>query len=118
MSSERDSIYLAHILECIERIQNYTGNNKETFINSSLVQDAVLRRLQTMAESTQRLSDELKAKAPEVDWRALSGFRNILVHDYLSGIDLEQVWGAVTLYLPSLELAVKGLAEDLSEDNN
>jgi len=48
MSSERDSIYLAHILECIERIQNYTGNNRETFMNSSLVQDAVLRRLQTM----------------------------------------------------------------------
>jgi len=40
-----------------------------------------------MAESTQRLSEDLKAKAPEVDWRALSGFRNVLVHDYLGGID-------------------------------
>lgn len=43
MSSERNSIYLAHILECIEYIQNYTENNKERFMNSSLVQDAVLR---------------------------------------------------------------------------
>jgi len=118
MNTERDYVYLAHILECIERIQDYTGNNKETFMNSSLVQDAVLRRLQTMAESTQKLSNELKAEAPEVDWRALSGFRNILVHDYLSGIDLEQVWSAVTLYLPSLELAIKRLAAHLSQDNN
>jgi len=35
MNSERDSIYLAHILECIERIQDYTGNNRKTFMNSS-----------------------------------------------------------------------------------
>ena len=67
MNTERDSVYLAHILECIERIQDYTGNNRETFINSSLVQDAVLRRLQTMAESIQKLSNELKVEAPEVD---------------------------------------------------
>jgi uncharacterized protein with HEPN domain len=118
MNSERDSIYLAHILECIEHIQDYIGNNKETFMNSSLVQDAVLRRLQTMAESTQKLSDELKTQAPEVDWRGLSGFRNILVHDYLNGIDLEQVWNAITVYLPNLELAIKRLSANLSQDNN
>ena len=56
--------------------------------------------------STQRLSDEVKAQAPEVDWRALSGFRNVLVHDYLGGIDLERVWDAVEFYVPGLEAAV------------
>jgi len=39
-------------------------------MNSSLVEDAELRRLQTMAESTQKLSNELKVEAPAVDWRA------------------------------------------------
>lgn len=111
MSQERDRAYLAHILECIKYIQSYTNNDRETFMSSSLIQDAVLRRLQTMAESTQRLSDELKAEAPNVDWRGLSGFRNILVHDYLSGIDLEQVWDAIAQSLPSLEVAVKELSE-------
>nr|WP_198007650.1 HepT-like ribonuclease domain-containing protein [Dactylococcopsis salina] len=37
--------------------------------------------------------------------------RNILVHDYLSGIDLEQVWDAIAQSLPSLEVAVKELSE-------
>jgi uncharacterized protein with HEPN domain len=36
-----------------------------------LIQDAVLRNLQTLAESTQRISDHLKAHHPEVDWRAI-----------------------------------------------
>ncbi|MEB3885690.1 HepT-like ribonuclease domain-containing protein [Lyngbya sp. CCY1209] len=74
------------ILQCINPIQEYTGEDREIFLHNTLVQDAVLRRLQTMAESTQRLSEELKAEATEVDWRALSGFRNVLVHDYLNGM--------------------------------
>ncbi|MGB3536171.1 MAG: DUF86 domain-containing protein [Microcoleaceae cyanobacterium] len=113
MNPDRDRIYLQHILQCIEKIQEYTCDGKESFISNSLIQDAVLRRLQTMAESTQRLSDDLKANAPDVDWRALSGFRNILVHDYLNGVDLDRVWNAVTDYLPGLKSAVQQLSRSL-----
>ncbi len=50
-----DRLYLIHISECIERIDSYvSGMDKEAFMASSLVQDAVIRNLQTMAESTQR----------------------------------------------------------------
>lgn len=91
MTDHDDRVYLQHILECIVRIWDYTADGKVAFMERSLVQDAVLRRLQTMAESTQRLSDVMKAQTLEVDWRALSGFRNVLTHDYLGGIDLERV---------------------------
>lgn len=109
MTAKEDGVYLAHILECAALIRGYTQGGKAEFMESALVQDAVMRRLQTMAESTQRLSADLKAQAPEVDWRALAGFRNVLVHDYLGGIDLERVWVAVAVYLPGLEAAVKRL---------
>jgi len=46
------------------------------------LQDAILRNLQVLCESAQRLSEESKSQHPEVDWRAMSGFRNVLVHDY------------------------------------
>ena len=111
MNLEKDRVYLEHILECAALIQNYTRNGKGEFMTSALVQDGVLRRLQTMAESTQRLSAELKATAPEVDWRALAGFRNVLVHDYLGGIDLERVWNAIEYYLPVLETSVREMME-------
>lgn len=116
MNKERDRIYVQHILECIDRINDYTRNGKNSFLNEVIVQDAVLRRLQTMAESTQRLSEDLKSKISDVDWRALSGFRNVLVHDYLSAIDLDRIWDAVANYLPDLERAIRQIEEELDRD--
>ena len=114
--TENDNVYLEHILECAALIQDYTRGGKSGFMNDVLLQDATLRRLQTMTESTQRLSTDSKAKAPEVDWKAISGFRNVLVHDYLNGIDMEQVWDAIENYLPSLERAVQKLVDDTDEE--
>jgi uncharacterized protein with HEPN domain len=95
MNLEKDQVYIEHILDCIDKINQYTAKDQQRFIADDLVQDGVLRRLQTMSESTQRLSDQLKQTAPDIDWRALSGFRNILVHDYLNGIDLNRIWDIV-----------------------
>jgi uncharacterized protein with HEPN domain len=74
-----DRLYLIHIGECISRIESYTqGMDRETFLASSLVQDAVIRNLQTMAESTQRLSDDAKGKRPEIEWYRIAGFRTTI----------------------------------------
>jgi len=97
-----DKLYLIHIRECIERVESYTRGGREEFFTDSKTQDAVVRNLQTLAESTRRLSSVTKAKRPEVDWRSIAGFRNVAVHDYL-GIDLERIWDTVTRDLPSLK---------------
>jgi len=101
MSEKDDSIYIEHMLECILRINQYV-ENKEQFYQSHLVQDAVVRNLQVMAESSQRLSADTKKKYPEIPWKNISGFRNILVHGYL-GVDLEIIWSVVVQELPDLE---------------
>lgn len=59
MSEKADSVYIEHMLECILRINQYV-ENKEQFYQSHLVQDAVIRNLQVMAESSQRLSADTK----------------------------------------------------------
>lgn len=46
-----------------------------------MVQDAVLRNLQVLAESTQRLSDDFKLQHSEIEWYKIADLRNILVHD-------------------------------------
>ncbi len=46
-----------------------------------------------------------KHKHQSINWCALSGFRNVLAHDYLGGIDLSQIWDAVESDLPRLEAA-------------
>jgi uncharacterized protein with HEPN domain len=87
--------------ECIERIREYTAGDRSRFEASRLVQDAVVRNLQTLAESSQRLSDDIKATEPQVPWRELAGFRNVIVHGYL-GIDLTAVWLVIERDLPAL----------------
>ena len=96
-----DRLYLNHILECAGKVQEYAKEGREKFLESTLVQDAILRNLQIMTESCQRLSQQLKDRHPDIDWRGLTGFRNILVHDYL-GVDLEIVWILVGQKLPGL----------------
>ena len=71
-----DSVYLKHILECIERIAEDTREGHDSFLSSHLHQDAVLPNLQILSESTQRLSPELKAKRPEIEWKRIAAFRN------------------------------------------
>ena len=110
-----DRIYLEHILECIARIEQYTHAGRDGFLSSTIVQDATLRNLQKMAESTQCLDDSLKARHPEVDWRALSGFRNVVAHDYL-GIDLELVWQAIEEQMPGLRVAAESLLASPSRE--
>ncbi len=106
-----DAVYLAHILECIRRIESNTADGREEFFGSHLLQDAVLRNLQTMAESSQRLSDSAKARRPGIEWRQIAAFRNVMVHDYL-GTDLELVWEIIHRDLPPLKSAVESLARD------
>jgi uncharacterized protein with HEPN domain len=105
-----DSIYLKHILESIRRIEEDTCEGRESFLAAHALQDAVLRNLQTLSESAKRLSDPLKANHPEIEWRRISAFRNILVHDYL-GIDLDRIWQIVRRDVPHLKQAVAALLE-------
>lgn len=108
------AVYLHHILECITRVEGYTEKGKEFFLSSDMAQDATLRQLQVMAESTQRVAGELKNGHPEIDWKALSGFRTVLVHDYL-GIDLERVFQSVQTEIPKLKKAVETMPKEIGK---
>jgi len=109
MKAKDDSVYVEHMLDCIQRIDEYI-ENKDQFYSSRLVQDAVVRNLQTMAESSQRLAPEMKQQFNDVPWKEISGFRNILVHDYL-GVDLDVIWSVVEQELPRLEQALSSYLE-------
>lgn len=105
-------LYLRHVLESGGRIREYLAPGRDFYLSDPKTQDAVLRNLQILAESTQRLSPELKALRPEIPWRAIAGLRNLLVHDYL-GVDPIRVWEICHRDLPVLEAAVADLLAHL-----
>lgn len=106
MRSER--AYFLHILHCLGRIRDDASQGKEAVFRSATLQDAILRNLQVLCESAQRISEERKARHPEIDWPGIAGLRNVLVHDYLS-VDFETIWAIVERDLPGLEAAVNHL---------
>ncbi len=105
-----DRLYLIHMRECIARVEQYTTGGREGFLASTLIQDAVLRNLETLAESSQRLSSSLKNQHPEINWRAIAGFRNVLVHDYL-GVAMSEVWDIIERHLPDLKAVIQASLE-------
>jgi len=97
MSKEkRDYIlYLEDILDALEKIENYTKNiSFAEFTDNDMVIDAVIRNFEVIGEATKSIPDEIKEKYPEVEWKEVTGFRNVLIHDYF-GIDLEAIWETI-----------------------
>jgi uncharacterized protein with HEPN domain len=107
-----DKFYLVYLLECLERIKEFTAGGKDTFMSSHLIQDAVLRNLHTLTESTLRLSDGLKNIYPNVAWKEIAKFGNVVVHDYL-GVNLDRVWKIVEIDLPVLAGQARSILDDL-----
>jgi uncharacterized protein with HEPN domain len=105
-------VLVLHALECIGRVERFTAAGENEFRHSDLIQGAVLHNLQTMAQSIIQLPDALKAGHPEVDWRSLVGFRNILVHDYL-GVSVPRVWDIVQSDLPAVRSALESMRREL-----
>lgn len=75
-------LFLQDILNAIERIETYTCNGKEEFLNSPSLQDATLFRLQTIGEAVNQLPNELKEKHSEIPFKSLT---NCLKSLYLKG---------------------------------
>ena len=112
----RLSDYLGHILEAIERIGSYSaGLTESAFLESKLVQDAVVRNFEVIGEAARnierRYPEFLKAH-PEVPWISAYEMRNALAHGYFR-IDLAIVWRTIHANLPEMSRAVNALKRTL-----
>lgn len=105
------TIFLRHILESIEKIEEYTkGFTKEKFASSSKIQDAVIRNLEIVGEAAKSIPKDFTGKYPDVPWRKMAGLRDVLIHMYF-GVDLDITWDVVKKDLPGLKEKIKTILE-------
>ncbi|MGB8990525.1 MAG: DUF86 domain-containing protein [Desulfobaccales bacterium] len=111
---KKDSVYLRHILDAINKIESYISVGHDVFFADSHWQDAVIRQLEIMGEATKRLSQDLRSRYPDIPWKRMTGLRDVLIHDYF-GVDLDMVWQIAQTFLPKLKPEVEAML--LSEEN-
>jgi len=106
-------VYLNDILKSIERIERYTKNlTQKDFVKKELVVDGVVRNLEIIGEAVKNIPKEIKDKYPNVEWKGIAGFRDVLIHGYF-GVNLEIVWEIIVNKIPELKKGVKKILKEL-----
>lgn len=109
--------YVGHMLDAIHQIQNYTaGLDESDFLNTRLVQDAVVRNIEILGEAAQNVrkhAADIANAHPEVPWQDIYGMRNRLAHGYFD-VNLHAVWQVVVRELAILEPLLRSVADGLS----
>ena len=100
---EKDKVRLQHILQAISFIDEFVkGIELKSFISDHLVQSAVVRQFEIIGEATNNISESLKTKYPEVQWKEIKGFRNFLIHEYFR-VDAIELWQTIGEDLPIIK---------------
>jgi len=111
MSKRTDKEFLLDILEAISRIELYTkGLNYRTFLQKIEKQDAVLRNFEIIGEAIKNISENLRKKYDDVQWKEIAGLRDKVIHFYF-GVNWDIIWKAVEDKLPELKEKVKKILQ-------
>ncbi len=104
-----DTVYLRHILDAIEQIEDYTREMTENeFLSRPMVRDAVVRQIEIIGEAARNVSQEFQEAHPNLPWAEMIGIRNKIVHEYFN-VNFAIVWDTVQADLPTLKKAIKRL---------
>jgi uncharacterized protein with HEPN domain len=111
--SRDESLYLEDIQNSCEKVLRFTkGMTYKDFVYDELHFDAVLRNLEIIGEAVKNISDDTRQAYPNIKWRKIAGFRDIVAHEYF-GVNEETVWDIVQNEIPTLlEIVTSILGEN------
>lgn len=102
-----DTIYIAQILDAIQKIDTFTvGYTKESFFEDQKTQSATIMQLALIGELAKRVSDAKKTTI-NLPWKDIASFRDRVIHDYYN-VDVEIVWKTITDDIPFLKGVLLG----------
>lgn len=107
--SFRSTDVLGHILDEIEYLLEASASLcRERFLGDETLRRAFVRSLTIIGEATKKLPAEVTEAHPDIEWRAMAGMRDRLIHDYF-GVDYELVWEVVASKIPDLRPRIQAL---------
>jgi len=107
MKEKLIKVILEDILNFCSKIERYIkGLTKDLFEKKEMVVDAVLRNIELIGESSNRLSETFRGNHTDIPWKKIIGLRNIVIHAY-SDIDLDIIWDIITKNIPETEKIIQ-----------
>lgn len=107
-------VYLAHIFERAVRIERFTSGSSAEFLEDEMAQDAVIRNFEVIGEAAKRVPEAFRVQHPEIPWRLMAGFRDVLIHAY-EEVDLERLWEVARRDLPGVRKAIESILPPLED---
>ncbi|HEY0152276.1 MAG TPA: DUF86 domain-containing protein [Longimicrobium sp.] len=80
-----------------------SGMSEDEFTRDRRTTYAVQRALEIAGEAAKHIPPEVRARHPEVDWRRVAGFRDVLAHAYFR-VDPTLVWDTAVNKAPPLRV--------------
>jgi uncharacterized protein with HEPN domain len=106
MSKREHNLYLNDIRNCTQKVMDYTHDQTfQEFIADGMRVDAVVRNLEIIGEAVKNLPEDFKTRHPEIEWKKIAGFRDVVVHMYFK-IDFEILWDIVKKRVPELHARI------------
>jgi uncharacterized protein with HEPN domain len=103
--------YLRHILiEADYLVDRSAGLSFDAFAADETLRRAFVRSLEIIGEAAKKVPEDFRAAHPAIEWRAMAGMRDRLIHDYF-GVDLELVWDVVQTRIPELRSRLAAILE-------
>ena len=111
----REDERLQDILDAIAAIERYVNHGKTAFDEQELIQVWMVHQLQIIGEAANALSKETLDNYPDTPWKQITGFRNLVVHEYFR-VSLNLVWSIVQNNIPPLKLTIERMLEDFNQN--
>lgn len=100
---KEDLAFIEHILDSINAIEEFSKDmTKEKLMSDRLKQSAIVREIEIIGEAVKNISENIKNKHPEIEWKEISGTRDKMIHYYF-GVDFSIVWDIIKINIPDLK---------------
>ena len=109
----KDKVRVLNILDAILEIEDYnSGILFEDFSKNSLLINTTVRQFEIIGEASNHLSEDLKSKYSNIEWKQIIGLRHILIHEYFS-VDVPLIWSVMQYDLPDFKNTIQIILNNL-----